>query len=274
MSLETTLPVVIMPVTEELPPTETRDFSSEFRECDTKLLRRFSVRGPLSTLKFSLQEPPPLVYGRRSLSSSTTAVVQLELESTNSADVQKSLQGLSLTVCSLLRAKTFYSVKSFPMLPGKSLLDDDREAHLHDSFVEVGTWTVRDVLWGNRYDLLGDPATGTGNLAPMNTGYSSQALVDRSSETSRLVVSNNGVPGGRWTSNWTIPVEIETRLLPTFCSALVARFYSLKVRVRVPGLRQESFKLEVPPQVIHSPGVRIPEGGSKCKTPAPSPRDP
>ena len=57
------MPVVIMPLTEELPPTETRDFPSEFRESDAKLLRRFSLRPPLGTFKFSMQEPPPLVYG-------------------------------------------------------------------------------------------------------------------------------------------------------------------------------------------------------------------
>jgi hypothetical protein len=116
-------------------------------------------------LKFSIQEPPPLVYGSRSLSNSTTAIVQLELESTNSADVQKSLQRLSFTVCSLLRAKTFYSVKSVPMLPGKSLLDDDSEAHLHIASWRLGRGLLEMSYGVYRYDLLGDPATS-------NTGYS------------------------------------------------------------------------------------------------------
>jgi hypothetical protein len=41
---------------------------------------------------------------------------------------------------------------------------------------------------------------------------------------------------------------------------MVARLYSLKVRVRVAGVRQESFELDVPLQVIHSPEFRTPEG--------------
>lgn len=74
-----------------------------------------------------------------------------------------------------------------------------------------------------------------------------------------MLTLNTPVPNGRWTSNWTIPIEIDLRLLPTFCSSLVARLYSLMVRVRVTGVRQESFDLEVPLQVIHSLGARLPE---------------
>jgi len=259
MSLETSLPVVIMPLTEELPPTETSDFPFEFRESDAKLLRRFSLRSAIGPLKFSMQEPPPLVYERLSVSSSTEAVMKLELESTSSADVQKSLQGLSFTVCCLLRAKTFYSVKSFPMLPSQSLLDNSNEVKLHDSFLELGTWPVRDVRWGYRYDLLSAPATSAGDPPPAHTDHTCQASIGRWSEKRNLLTSDTSVPNGRWTSNWTIPIEIDLRLLPTFCSALVARLYSLRVRVRVAGVRQESFELEVPLQLIHSPGVRSPE---------------
>jgi hypothetical protein len=219
-----------MPLTEELPPTETSDFPLEFRESDAKLLRWFSLWSTLGELKFSMQEPPPLIYERQSVSSRTEAVLKLEFESTSSADVQKSLHGLSFTVCTLLRAKTFYSVTSFPMLPGKSLLDNSNQVQLHDSIIEIGTWPVRDVLWGYRYDLLEAPTTTAGDP-----------------------------PNGRWISHWTIPIEIDLRLLPTFCSPLVARLYSLRVRVQVAGVRQESFELEVPLQVIHSPGPRPPE---------------
>jgi hypothetical protein len=259
MSLETSLPVIIMPLTEELPPTETSDFPLEFRESDAKLLRRFSLRSALGQLKFSMQEPPPLVYERRSVGSSTDAVLKLEFESTSSADVQKSLQGLSFTVCSLLRAKTFYSVKSFPMLPSQSLLDNGNQVQLHDSIIELGTWPVRDVLWGYRYDLLKTPATTAGDPPPAHTDHTCQASIDSGSEKSNLLGSNNSVPDGRWISYWTIPIEIDLRLLPTFCSPLAARLYSLRVRVRVAGVRQEAFELEVPLQVIHSPGARSPE---------------
>jgi hypothetical protein len=74
-----------------------------------------------------------------------------------------------------------------------------------------------------------------------------------------LLTSNISIPNGRWTSNWTIPIEINRCLLPTLCSSLAARLYSLRVQVSVAGVRQEYFKLEVPLQVIHSPKGRLPE---------------
>lgn len=80
-----------------------------------------------------MQEPPPLIYEGRSARSGIDAVLKLEFESTTSSvDVQKSLQGLTFTVYSFVRVKTFYAVKSFPMLPGKSLLGNGSEVKLRD----------------------------------------------------------------------------------------------------------------------------------------------
>ena len=234
-----------MPHTEELPPTETNDFPLEFQEQDSKTLRRFLVGSTLGTMKVSMQEPPPLFYDALSVSGSTEALMKLEFESTNSMDIQKSLQSLSFTVYFLVRVKTFYSVKSFPRLPSQSLLDDCNETKLRDGIINLETRAVRDVLWGYRYDLEDQATAATLNpprTTPISTG----------SGQSNMPVSNSCVPNGKWISNWKIPVEIDGRLLPTFCSSLVARFYTLIIRVKVAGVRQESFDLEVPLQVLHN----------------------
>ena len=65
-------------------------------------------------------------------------------------------------------------------------------------------------------------------------------------------------PQGKWTATLEIPIKSDTRLLPTFCTSIVARLYTIIVRVKVGGVRRESFDLEVPLQVIHS----SPEGSS------------
>jgi hypothetical protein len=83
------------------------------------------------------------------------------------------------------------------MLPGQPLLDNNNEVQLHDSFTEVGTWTVRDVLWGYRYDLLDAPVTSAGDSPPTDTGHTCQALIDGGSKKSDLLTSNNSVPNGR-----------------------------------------------------------------------------
>jgi hypothetical protein len=57
---------------------------------------------------------------------------------------------------------------------------------------------------------------------------------------------------GKWTATLEIPIKSDTRLLPTFCASIAARLYTIIVRVKVGGVRRESFDLEVPLQVIHS----------------------
>jgi hypothetical protein len=51
-------------------------------------------------------------------------------------------------------------------------------------------------------------------------------------------------------------IRVDSRLLPAFCSAVVARSYSVILRLKVSGIKKESFELEVPIQVVNTaPGV-------------------
>jgi hypothetical protein len=244
-SLETFLPVIIAPYTEELPPTETDDFPSEFKERESKLLRRSLMGGVLGTMKISLQEPPALSYGTKSTYGRTEALIKLEFEPTSSGEVQKILQGLSYKVYSLVRVKTFYSVKSFPRLPSQTLLGHYSQTKLRDGIIKLDTETVRNVSWGYRF------STENRVNATLTSQTSLSSSIPGGSEQSNIRVLKADEPNGKWISNWTVPIEVNGRLLPTFCSSLVARFYTFVVRVKVTGTRQESFDLEVPLQVIH-----------------------
>jgi hypothetical protein len=248
-SLETFLPVTIAPYTEELPPTETDDFPMEFKERESKVLRRSLMGGTLGTMNVSLQEPLALVYDTLSTGSSTTALVSLEFESTSASsnDVPKSLQGLRFTVFSLVRVKTFYSVKSFPRLPSQTLLESFSEMRLRDGIIKLETQYVRDVSWGYRFSL--DSQTDATPASQLGLSILNKVA----SESGNGQVSMTSEPNEKWISNWTVPIEVNGRLLPTFCSSLVARLYTLIVRVKVAGARQETFDLEVPLQVIHTP---------------------
>ncbi|KAF2802901.1 uncharacterized protein BDZ99DRAFT_482461 [Mytilinidion resinicola] len=248
-SLETFLPITIAPYTEELPPTETDDFPMEFKERESKVLRRSLIGGTLGTMNVSLQEPPALVYKTSSTGSSTAALMTLEFQSTSTSsnDIPKSLQGLSFTVFSLVRVKTFYSVKSFPRLPSQTLLESFSEMRLRDGIIKLETQYVRDASWGYRFSL--DSQTDASLASQLGLSISNKVA----SENGNGQVSMTSEPSGKWISNWTVPIEVNGRLLPSFCSSLVARFYTLIVRVKVAGARQERFDLEVPLQVIHTP---------------------
>jgi len=245
-SLETFLAVIIAPYTEELPPTAIDDFPLEFEEQQSKLLRRSLIGGVLGTMKASLQEPPALRYGTSSRHSVTNAVMKLEYESTSLGDVQKTLQGLSFKVYSLVRVKTFYSVKSFPRLPSQSLLGLRSETRLRDGVIKLETQLVQNASWGYRFNL--DRETSAAPASPNGSSRLFEGVLEQHKTQS---FKSDG-PNGKWLSYWTIPIEVNGRLLPTFCSSLVARLYSLIVRVKVAGARAEFFDLEVPLQVIHT----------------------
>ncbi|CZT42392.1 uncharacterized protein RSE6_02266 [Rhynchosporium secalis] len=246
--LETFLPVTIAPYTEELPPTETNDFPMEFKERESKILQRSYLGGTLGTMSVSLQEPPAIIYNVSSTGTSTSALLRLEFESTSASprNVPKILQGLSFTVFSLIRVKTFYSVKSFPRLPSQSLLESFNEMRLRDGIVKLETQLIRDVSWDFRYDSNDNNATLASQYEPFPIHKAVLRISKRNASTTNELT-------GKWISNWTIPIEVEGRLLPTFCTSLVARFYTLIVRVKVARARQEMFDLEVPLQVIHAP---------------------
>jgi len=241
-SLETFLPVIITPHTEELPPTDTADFPTEFKEQESKVLRR-SLFGSkpgskLGAVNASLQEPPALSYTTSSDCSSTEALLKLELESigANPSEIQKILQGISFTVYSLVRFKTFYSVKSFPRLPSQTLLQSCNETRLREGIIKLETRTVQNASWGYRVNI----EDSTDATTTSQTSLSNSPKKDLAQS-------------GKWISNWTVPIEINGRILPTFCSSMAARLYSLIVRVKVTGgARHESFDLEVPLQVIHT----------------------
>jgi hypothetical protein len=147
----------------------------------------------------------------------------------------------------LVRVKTFFSVKSFPRLPSQTLLGSFSEMRLRDGSIKLETQYVRDVSWGYRFSL----GSQTDATPASQLGLSISNKV--ASENGNGQVSMTSEPNGKWISNWTVPIEVDGRLLPTFCSSLVARFYTLIVRVKVAGARPETFDLEVPLQVIHTP---------------------
>jgi hypothetical protein len=249
-SQETFLPVVIAPHTAELPPTEINHFPSEFREKQTKMIRTFLMGTTRGAMKISLGEPSPLTYDDGSFHGSTRALMKLEFVSTNSNRTSKLPHDLTFKVYSLVRAKTFYSVKAFPGLPSERLLEVDTNTRLRDDIVKLETQIVKNASWGYRFDIEGQTSYEMHNHTSRNSFSVGRLHAETSSHPSNLKPEILALKG-RWISNWTIPIEVEGRLLPTFCSALVARRYSLIVRVKVGGAKEACFDLEVPLQVIH-----------------------
>jgi len=238
-SAETCIPILIMPHTEELPPTDTKDFPAEFKLQESRAIRRSSLGRSFGTMTISMQEPRALTYDMSSTGAATEGSLNLEIESTGTGDIYQSLQAMSFTVLSLIRIKTFYSIKAFSRLPSQTLLTIHGAIRLRDDMIKLETQNIPNVSWGYTYDAKEDGTIGKA------TQSDRQSLQSASK-------SNPQPPQGKWTTKINCSIRIDSRLLPTFCSAIVARLYSIILRVKVSGIKRESFDLEVPIQVVHT----------------------
>ncbi|KIW42978.1 uncharacterized protein PV06_06467 [Exophiala oligosperma] len=242
--VESSLPLILRPRTKEFPPTDTIDFPTEFKLQVSKSVRRSLFARNLGTLTVSIQEPRPLIYDASSMGSLTECHVGLELLALDSGDVHQALQAMEISIHSWVRVKTFYSVKSFSQLPSQTLLSSDGKTRLRDDFLKLETRNLPHVSWSYQYHSVesgGDDA---------NNGSTTQP--DSGSSSCSGPASPSQAPSGRWTARFTHPIRVQSRVLPTFCSAIVARLYTVIVRLKVSGIRRESFNLEIPLQVVHA----------------------
>lgn len=151
---EEVAPIIISSYTIENPPTDVRDFPAEFKEAETQPLKRHLFQSSLGMMKISTREPPAMSFSDGSANGSTTVSLKLELQSRNSSEILEMLESLTFTILSLMRVKTFYSLKSFPRLPSLSLLDAENTARLRDELIKLESHTEQRLSWDYIYDLM------------------------------------------------------------------------------------------------------------------------
>lgn len=207
--------VTVLPFTEAQPPMYTQDFSTEFVESLSRVIRTSLFGSTLGTLTVSTQEPPALVYNDFPFSGSSTALdFQIELDAAENGETYQRLRRLTFNIDGVIRIKTFFSATTFPCLPSQTLLTSQGKIRLLDEVVK---------------------------LEPQSTsGFHWQYL--------------QGAEQSRWRTIISIPIHIRPRLSPTFYSSLVARLYTLIIRLKVlNAYNRKPFELEVPVQVVYRP---------------------
>ena len=248
--VESSIPLILRPRTREFPPTDTIDFPTEFKLQVTKPVRWSLFARHLGNLRVSMQEPRPLLYNSSSMGSLTECHVGLELLAFGSGDVHQALQAMEITIHSWVRAKTFYSVKPFSQLPSQTLSSDGK-TELRDDFLKLDKRHLSHVSWGYQYHSV--ETGGDDKSISADNGPSNQLIEPDIGSSSRSEPpSPSQAPSGRWTARITHPIRVQSRLLPTFCSSIVARLYTVVIRLKISGIRRESFNLEVPLQVVHA----------------------
>lgn len=222
------LPVPVAPSTSAFPPTQIDDFPTDFQERVSIPFRKNFATFTSGQLTASLQEPLPMAYNSSTGKSSTQACLRLEFIPASDHMTSPPPSGLKFTVSKLVRMKTFYSVRPFPGMPSQNLVG--HSPPMHDAILDLGKHCVVDILW--IYTHL-----GVGRVP-------SHATSSR---------EKSGGQPGQWVAEIALPIETRNPLIPTFCSALVARVYTICLRIRVPGAYCGPMDLEVPLQVVSSP---------------------
>ena len=252
--VETSLPFVLSPLTKEFPPTDTVDFPAEFKLEESKPLRLSLFGQKLGIMTVKMSEPRPLVYGYSSLRSFTECHLQLRFSPTHPDATHEAFQAMKFSIHSLIRVKTFYSVKSFSTLPSQKFVGNEGKTGLRDELVKLERREIPHVAWAY--------------VPP----YDSTSLVTSGRSSADIVRPENGagfepagvntpprLPGAEWTATITHPIRMEGQLVPTFCCSIAARLYTVILRLKISGIRRESFDLEVPLQVVHTASNLIPE---------------
>ncbi|PVH68956.1 hypothetical protein DL98DRAFT_522433 [Cadophora sp. DSE1049] len=201
----------------------------------------------------TMSEPRPLNYDASSLRSSTECHLRLEFSPIGSEDIHHGFQAMKFSIYSLIRVKTFYSVKSFARLPNQTLASDGGKTGLRNELVKLGTREIPHVAWA--YNFSRDSASPR-----TSRGSSTDSIINENGAGPSSGPANPPQsPSGKWTANLTHPICMEGQLPPTFCCSIAARLYTVILRLKVSGIRRESFNLEVPLQVVHTASDRISE---------------
>lgn len=157
-----------VPYTEAEPPTYLLNFPGEFTPRVERQLRKSILGGSLGTLTVIAEEPIPLTYALGEPKVSTDCVVRL-LFSGPCLTLQR-LHKLSFNITTILRAKTYYSVKAIPAIPKQTLLTDSGLLRLHDDVLklEESRFQALDWTWFPPADGVESDTTERSTLCSQN----------------------------------------------------------------------------------------------------------
>jgi hypothetical protein len=251
-----------VPYTEVQPPTHISSFPGEFITRVERQLRKYLFGRRLGTLTVVAKEPDALVYSSENVNVTTDIVLHIFFDAASPS--LHLLHNFSFTVSSALRAKTYYSVNSLSCVPKQTLLTDDGLLRLHDDVLKVGESKYQNLKWTslppddqveNRAARQPDSLShfnGNTSIKTERSASSNEVFRTSSASSSAENPSESGSERGTWVTSIRIPIGSVQRLQPTFCSKLVARFYSIPLRIRINGAYAEKIDCEVPLQVVHT----------------------
>ncbi|ORY18652.1 hypothetical protein BCR34DRAFT_553973 [Clohesyomyces aquaticus] len=247
-----------LPYTDVFPPTPTDSVPDEFVLDATTLMSKYALGSRLGSLEITTREPLPLAYSSYSPTASTECILSVTARSL-AMEIQR-LGALSLEIQAGIRVKTFFSTEPIICLPKQTFLTQTACIRLHDEVINLGREKYTQLQWEYSASRGNDKPPAYAD-AVRNDSFSTTSTLSRSSVLGlwahdSAVLSNNNSDGA-WNVTVHIPIKPLTNLLPTFCSSLVARSYSVILRVRLAGVHAKKVDLEVPLQVVYLQSFQV-----------------
>ncbi|KAH8657269.1 hypothetical protein BGZ61DRAFT_371489, partial [Ilyonectria robusta] len=183
----------------------------------------------LGHVTVTAEEPSPLIYVSGPLGASTDCVVNISIQ--GSVIDPDRLRTMTIEVHTTIHSKTYYSSKRMPCMPSRHLLTE-QGPYLYETVVNLEVQKLRDFQW---------------TFWPW--------AASRSLEKQEVT----------WQTVIRIPIRPSHRLYPSFCSQLIARSYSINLRICFGGAYIRKMDLEVPLQVAYpriSKSASQPEDGN------------
>lgn len=250
-TLEAWNEIWFMPITEVQPPINTQDFPAEFIESRTQNFHMSLFGGPEFVMMLTMLEPFAVKVKDMRDPGSTSTELNISVKTVKGKDhaetsdpqPPQSLQNLTFNIESILRLKTFYSLSPFPKMPGQTMLTTKGRVRFRDEVVKLQTLShVKPFVSQQHRWSIQPPASLTTDSTATAVEFNKSSIQRACTELQRS-----------WSADIRVPLQIPAGLLPTFCSAVVARHYSIITRVKCSNVYIKPMILEVPVQIIYSP---------------------
>lgn len=243
--------ITIMPCAEPSPPVDISDFSDEFVGSASNPFRS-SLFGTRHIATISMPEPSAISIGPLGRPSTVLRLtVEIQADSINPYPLIQGLKNLNFKIQPLLRAKTYYSLRPFPKMPSQDMATEEGPIRLHDSVLKIPEVNLVSTSWHSK--LLDDVPSYEDAVRSGSFSKSSDSSPLRRGSQSSTAPPTVSSSLRAWNTSLSVPVEFTGTLLPTFCSAVASRQYSVIARVRIKGAKVKEFVLEVPLQVHYLP---------------------
>ncbi|KAL2803001.1 hypothetical protein BJX63DRAFT_437371 [Aspergillus granulosus] len=242
--------IKILPYTQIQPPLQTAWFPHEFTPSALIPLRRHIMGRSYGSLNFGAIEPFPLVYS--SLSDSPSTNCELTITASITASAVNYLRSISLVINPAIYVRTFYSTRPIPCVSGRKSPTQDKQLRLEINMIQLESQRFVQMNWASKYPSA--TVHQPGIRAQQNENES--GYLDSPYEPSTPTPGSSDILPENVLGVWETAIRVSVKplkaLLPTFCSALIARSYSLFLRVRVSGVYTRHVALEIPLQVVYS----------------------